>query len=59
VNPSRKNYKDYIKGKSRLKNAVLQHPAGENKIMNLLNKEIKRDFWVIPFSDWQKIAKRK
>jgi len=54
VNSSHKNYLGYIKGKERLNNAVIQHPSGENKIMDLLKKETRRDFWVKPFTEWQK-----
>jgi hypothetical protein len=59
VNSSQKNYNNYLQGKSRLENAVLQHPSGENKIMDLLKKETNRTFWVKPFADWKKQTTKK
>lgn len=54
MNSSQKNYKDYIQGKARLETAVLQHPSGENAIMDLLKKETNRTFWIKSFADWKK-----
>lgn len=51
-----KNLENYRKGKEPLKNAVLQHPAG-NDVYDYLKKNVERNFWVIPFSKWQKSQK--
>jgi hypothetical protein len=51
-----KNIDNYRKGKEPLKNAVMQHPAG-NDVYDYLQKNIDRDFWVTPFSKWQKTQK--
>ena len=51
-----KNLENYKKGKEPLKNAVLQHPTG-NDVYDFLKKNIDRDFWVTPFSQWQKKQK--
>ena len=59
MNSSQKNYKEYLQGKSRLENAVMQHPSGENPIMDLLKKETNRTFWVKPFADWKKQTTKK
>lgn len=53
---TRKNLKNYAKGKEPLRNAVLQHPDG-NDVYDFLKKNIDRDFWVTPFSKWEKIQK--
>ena len=50
------NYKKYREGKEPLRNAVLQHPEGSDVYDYLLNK-VERNFWVIPFKDWQKTQK--
>jgi hypothetical protein len=52
-----KNLANYRKGKEPLKNAVLQHPEG-NDVYDYLKKNVKRDFWMKPFADWQKSQKR-
>jgi len=59
VNSSQKNYKDYLRGKARLENAVLQHPSGENQIIAMLKKETSRNFWIKPFADWKKHTTKK
>jgi hypothetical protein len=51
-----KNVNDWRKGKEPLKNAVMQHPAG-NDVYDYLKKNIERNFWVIPFSTWEKNQK--
>ena len=51
-----KNVDNWRKGKEPLKNAVMQHPAG-NDVYDYLKKNIERNFWVIPFSDWEKNQK--
>jgi hypothetical protein len=51
-----KNLDNYRKGKEPLRNAVLQHPAG-NDVYDYLKKNVNRDFWVTPFSKWQKSQK--
>jgi hypothetical protein len=51
-----KNIDNYRKGKEPLKNAVMQHPTG-NDVYNFLQKNIERDFWVTPFSKWQNSQK--
>lgn len=51
-----KNLKNYRAGKEPLKNAVLQHPTG-NDVYDYLKKNVKRDFWMTPFSQWQKTQK--
>jgi hypothetical protein len=44
-----KNLDNYRKGKEPLRNAVLQHPAG-NDVYDYLKKNVNRDFWVTPFA---------
>ena len=51
-----KNIDNYRKGKESLKNAVMQHPTG-NDVYDFLQKNIDRDFWVTPFSKWEKTQK--
>jgi hypothetical protein len=51
-----KNLDNYSKGKEPLQNAVLQHPTG-NDVYDYLKKSVNRDFWVTPFSKWQKSQK--
>lgn len=51
------NLKNYRKGKEPLQNAVLQHPTG-NDVYDFLKKNVNRDFWVVPFSKWQKTQKK-
>lgn len=53
---SHKNIENYRKGKEPLKNAVMQHPAG-NDVYDFLKKNINRSFWVKPFAQWQKAQK--
>jgi hypothetical protein len=59
---SRKNYKNYIHGKERLKNAVIQHPAEDEKtsVYDFMQGQVKRNFWVIPYEKFvKKINKKK
>lgn len=51
-----KNLENYRKGKEPLKNAVLQHPTG-NDVYDYLQKNVNRDFWVKPMEKWQKAQK--
>jgi hypothetical protein len=51
-----KNIDNYRKGNEPLKNAVMQHPTG-NDVYDYLQKNIDRDFWVTPFSKWQTAQK--
>ncbi len=51
-----KNVDNWRKGKEPLKNAVMQHPAG-NDVYDYLKKNIERNFWVIPFNTWEKNQK--
>lgn len=51
-----KNLENYRNGKEPLRNAVLQHPTG-NDIYDYIQKKVERNFWVIPFAKWQKIQK--
>ena len=51
-----KNLDDYRKGKAPLANAVLQHPEG-SPIYDYLKRNVTREFWVKPFSSWQKLQK--
>jgi len=52
---SRKNYKGYLKGKEKLKHAVLQHPEeGPKSIFNFIKDNMNRRFWVIPWKTWHK-----
>ena len=51
-----KNIDNYRKGKEPLKNAVMQHPTG-NDVYHYLQKNIARDFWVTPLSKWQTTQK--
>lgn len=52
-----KNLDNYRKGKEPLKNAVLQHPEG-NDVYDYLKKNVNRDFWVTPLSKWQSAQKK-
>ena len=52
-----KNLENYRKGKEPLKNAVLQHPEG-NDVYDYLKKNVNRDFWVTPYSKWQTAQKK-
>lgn len=59
---SRKNYKGYIQGKEKLKNAVIQHPAeGEGKsVYDFMQGQVQRNLWVIPYDKFvKKINKKK
>lgn len=51
-----KNAQNWRSGKEPLKNAVMQHPEG-NDVYDYLKKNIERNFWVIPFKDWEKKQK--
>jgi hypothetical protein len=51
-----KNVDNWRKGKEPLRNAVMQHPAG-NDVFDYLKKNVERNFWVIPFSSWEKKQK--
>jgi hypothetical protein len=53
-----KNLENYRKGKEPLKNAVLQHPAGD-KVNDFIKKNINREFWVIPFKQWDNVQNLK
>ena len=37
----------------------MQHPSGNNPIMDLLQKETTRTFWIKPFADWKKQTTKK
>ena len=52
-----KNLDDYRKGKSKLENAVLQHPEeGENgkSVYDFMKGEVRRNMWVIPYEQFKK-----
>jgi len=51
-----KNVENWRKGKEPLKNAVMQHPEG-NDVYDYLQKNIERNFWVTPFKSWEKRQK--
>lgn len=51
-----KNVQNWMRGKEPLKNAVMQHPAG-NDVYDYLKKNIERNFWVTPFKSWEKKQK--
>jgi hypothetical protein len=51
-----KNVDNWRKGKEPLKNAVMQHPEG-NDVYDYLKKNVERNFWITPFSDWEKRQK--
>ena len=53
---SNKNIENYRKGKEPLRNAVMQHPAG-NDVYDFLQKNVERNFWITPFKEWQKKQK--
>ena len=48
-----KNADNWRKGKEPLRNAVLQHPEG-NDVYDYLKQKVERNFWVIPFKNWEK-----
>jgi hypothetical protein len=52
-----KNMQDYNKGKAKLKNAVLQHPAEDpnNSIYTFMKSKIKRNLWTIPRGNFKNI----
>jgi hypothetical protein len=52
-----KNYKDYLKGKAKLENAVLQHPEegkDDKSVYDFMKSKIERNLWVIPYSRFKK-----
>lgn len=49
--------KNYRAGKEPLRNAVLQHPEG-NAVYDYLKSKVQRNFWVIPYKDWQKTQEK-
>lgn len=51
-----KNVDNWRKGKEPLRNAVMQHPAG-NDVYDYLKQKVERNFWVIPFKNWEKKQK--
>jgi hypothetical protein len=51
-----KNVDNWRKGKEPLKNAIMQHPEG-NDVYDYLQKKVERNFWVTPFSSWEKRQK--
>ena len=51
-----KNVDNWRKGKEPLRNAVMQHPEG-NDVYDYIKKNVERNFWVIPFSGWEKKQK--
>jgi hypothetical protein len=51
-----KNVDNWRKGKEPLKNAVMQHPEG-NDVYDYLKGNIERNFWVTSFDSWQKRQK--
>ena len=56
-NDSQQNYENYRKGKSKLENAVLQHPEESNggkSVYDFMKGEVRRDMWVIPFDQFKK-----
>ena len=57
--PSWKNFRDYSKGKAKLKNAVLQHPEEGTKhsIYDFMQKNINRKFWISNYAKFTKDTK--
>jgi hypothetical protein len=56
-----KNLDDYTKGKSKLKNAILQHPAedgGDHSVYNYMKNAVQRNIWVSKFGDFENMGKR-
>jgi hypothetical protein len=51
-----KNVDNWRKGKEPLRNAVMQHPEG-NDVYDYLKQKVERNFWVIPFKNWEKKQK--
>lgn len=51
-----KNVDNWRKGKEPLKNAVMQHPEG-NEVYDYLKGQVERNFWVTSFDSWQKRQK--
>ena len=51
-----KNLDNYRKGKEPLTHAMLQHPEG-NPVHDYIEKNVERNFWVVPFKDWAKKQK--
>lgn len=52
ISPSRQNYRDYIHGKAKLKNAVMLQP--DDKINDYIRKHTKRRFWVKEYESWKR-----
>jgi hypothetical protein len=53
------NYKGYLKGKEKLKNAVLQHPEeseGGNSVYNYMKGQVRRDMWVMGFDQFKDVG---
>jgi len=53
-----KNFDNWKKGKEPLRNAMLQHPEG-NEVYDYIKKNVERNFWVTSFDSWQKRQKLK
>ncbi len=52
-----KNFEDYLKGKAKLENAVLQHPEeGDDgkSVYDYMQKQVQRNLWVIPYDQLKK-----
>lgn len=52
-----KNFDDYLKGKAKLENAVLQHPEeGDDgkSVYDYMQKQVQRNLWVIPYDQLKK-----
>jgi hypothetical protein len=58
--PSWDNLKKYVKGREKLKNAVLQHPEEDsNSVYRYMKGKVERNMWVVPFKQFEKIGSRK
>ncbi len=52
-----KNFEDYLKGKTKLENAVLQHPEeGDDgkSVYDYMKGQVQRNLWVIPYDQLKK-----
>ena len=54
------NYKNYSKGKERLKHGILQHPdesPDNNSVYNFIKNKINKGRWIMPFNQYEKMGK--
>ena len=58
MNNAKQNYLNYLAGKEPLKHANLYMGDSEMPIHDLMAKNMNRRFWVIPFEEFKKNARK-